>query len=123
MSPYLIAAVVLGTVAVARATRLLTSDAYPPAEALRRWWWNQTVGKGGWRAGWAPLLTDENAGAGCPFCAAPYLAAVNLTWAILADVPDTTGFWAQAWWACNLWLAVSYISAMIVVRDEPPADG
>lgn len=122
----LLAAAVVGTLAVARATRLVTADAYPPAVALRRWWFNVTVAKGGWRKGWAPLLTDDEAGHGCPFCAAPYAAAVSLAWALAsgahlrATVDLTT--WAGWWWVLSTWCAVSYLAAMIVVRDEPPAE-
>ena len=125
MTWQLAAAVVLGTVGVARATRLLVADAYPPAVALRRWWLNQTVMKGGWRAGWAPLLSGDDGSGGCPFCAAPYVAAVSLVWALLAGVQDpgiATGSWAWWWWVLNLWAAVSYAAAMLVVRDEPPAE-
>lgn len=117
----LAAAVLVGTIATARATRLLIADAYPPAAALRRWWFNQTVAKGGWRAGWAPLLTDDEAGNGCPFCAAPYIAAVNLGWVLAAGL-EWGPFWSTAWWVVNLWAAVAYAAAMIVARDEPPAD-
>jgi hypothetical protein len=100
-----ILAVIVGTVAVARATRLVTSDAYPPAVWLRIRWANAT---GSRRAtqDWAPLLE-------CPFCFAPYAAAVNLGWAWWSDL----GTW---WWLINVWAAVSYLAAMIVVRDEPP---
>lgn len=118
-----VVAFLLGSLAVARATRLVTADAYPPAEALRRWWFNQTIAKGGWREGWAPLLTDKDGGHGCPFCAAPYAAAVNLTWAYLAGVATGgTGGWVTAWWLVNLWAAGSYLASMVVVRDEPPAE-
>lgn len=112
----LLAAVVVGTVAVARATRLVTSDAYPPVQALRMWWINATEvrGNGTWREGWSPLAT-------CPFCFAPYAAAVNLTWALLAGL-EWGPWWSSAWWVVNLWAAVSYLAAMIVVRDEPPED-
>lgn len=108
-------AALVGTVAVARAVRLITSDAYPPMEWVRLWWVNHTEVKGGWREGWAPLLT-------CPFCAAPYAAAVDLTWAVLArhGLLTGTGTWGIAWWLVNGWAAVSYAAAMLVVRDEPP---
>lgn len=114
-------AVVVGILSTARATRLLVHDAFPPVNALRRWWFNQTVAKG--RPGWAPLLTDEHGGSGCPWCLAPWLTAINLAWALLAEVhtgpPDPT-LWAFTWWVLNGWLAASYVVSMIVVRDEPP---
>lgn len=114
MSPLLAAtALIVGTLAVARATRLATSDAYPPAVWVRVKWLNLTHnGK------WSPLLT-------CPFCFAPYAAAIDLAWALAVDLtafPDawSAGWW---WWVVNLWAAVSYVAAMIVVRDEPPEEG
>ena len=118
----LTAAFILGTIAVARATRLATSDGYPPAIAVRRWWWNQTIAKGDWRAGWAKLLVGHHPeDPGCPFCFAPYAAAVNLAWVLAAGV-GWDGFWSQAWWVVNLWAAGSYLSAAFVVRDEPPME-
>lgn len=106
--PALLIAAVVGTLAVARATRLVTADAYPPAEALRVWWSNRTDVHDGWRAGWGPLVT-------CPFCFAPYAAAVNLAWAYWSGL-------GTVWWLINVWAAVSYAAAMVVVRDEPPEE-
>lgn len=97
----LVVAAVVAVLAVGRATRLVTSDSYPPAEWARAKWINLT------RAGvWSELAT-------CPFCAAPYIAAGSLTWAWLSDL-----HWS--WWALHLWLALSYAASMVVVRDEPP---
>lgn len=101
-------ALLLGTIAVARATRLVTSDHWPPILWARmRWltWTAQTEA----RTAWADLAT-------CPFCFAPYAAAVDLGWATYWDLPI-------AWWLVNAWAALSYASAMLVVRDEPPAEG
>jgi hypothetical protein len=110
-------AFLIGSLAVARATRLVTSDAYPPAKALRVWWANKTEVHGGWRDGWAPLLT-------CPFCFAPYAAAADLAWALWSHAPalphlPAAGGW---WWVVNVWAAGSYLASMIVVRDEPPEE-
>lgn len=121
----LLAAFLLGVIAVARATRLVLHDHYPPAEAVRRWWWNQTVAKDDWRAPWHLLLVGEDpTKPGCPFCLAPYLAAVTLAVAIAGGVwsPDlgTLGGW---WWVLAVWAAGSYLSAMFVLRDEPPHEG
>lgn len=118
----LAAAYALAVVAVARATRLVIFDPYPPAAAARRWWWNQTIGRGGWRAAWHKLAVGEEPhDPGCPFCASPYITAVTLAVAIAGDVwtPDlgTVGGW---WWVAAVWASVSYLSAMLVLRDEPP---
>lgn len=124
----LLAAFVLGTLGVARATRLVTTDAYPPVEAIRIRWeiWhaNRDIEStrpgtlGSLRHGWAPLLT-------CPFCFAPYAAAVSLAWCYASgaysqfDGLTSSSGW---WWALNVWAAVSYLSAAFVVRDEPPEE-
>lgn len=108
---HLLAAAIVGTIAVARATRLVTSDGYPPAKAVRDWWIRVTH-DGPWS-----LLAE------CPFCFAPYAAAADLAWAAWvlpgSDPLDawSVGWW---WWIVNGWAAVSYLAAMIVVRDEPP---
>lgn len=116
----LLLAVATGTIAVARATRLITSDAYPPMVWLRVRFINWTLTGPDWRRGWQPL-------AECPFCVAPYAAAVNLAWAVWSGAPwavwhPTPTGWAGWWWLVNLWAAVSYLASMLVVRDEPPAE-
>lgn len=117
----LVFALFLGVIAVGRATRLAVHDHYPPAMAVRRWWFNQTVAKDDWRAGWALLLTNRDGEGGCPFCFAPYAAAVNLTWFLVsgADGGVDAGVWAAAWWAVNAWAAIAYLAAILVVFDEP----
>jgi len=122
MTPYELlihtVAFVIGSIAVGRAARLVVHDAYPPMQWLRDRWlvWTETDGKQSardrhrWLTGWSPLLT-------CPFCFAPYAAAVDLAWYLVAD-----GWWADAWWVVNVWAAVSYVAAMIVLRDEPPEE-
>lgn len=100
----LLTATVVGVLGIARATRLITSDAYPPSVWARAMWVNLT------RAGaWSEL-------AECPFCTAPYLTAGSMAWAWFTDLNWT-------WWVFHVWLAVSYLAAMIVVRDEPPEEG
>lgn len=106
----LLAAFIVGTIAVGRAARLVTHDSYPPVEWVRlRWltWTAQTER----REKWAALLT-------CPFCFAPYAVAVNLTWALTAGL-EWGSFWSSAWWVVNVWAAVSYLAAIVVVYDEP----
>lgn len=112
---YAVLAALVGTVGVARATRLVTSDAYPPAVWARRRWVNATGSRTATQD-WAPLLE-------CPFCFAPYAAAVNLAWCYLSGAwQGDPGPWALWWWLVNAWAAVSYAAAMVVVRDEPPAE-
>lgn len=108
----LLAAFVLAVIATARAARLVVHDAYPPAMAVRTWWINQTEVRGGWRADWAPLVT-------CPFCCAPYLAAVVLGVGMLAGIWQPGWSLAGVWWTGAVWASLSYLAAMLVVRDEP----
>lgn len=121
-------ALVIGTLAVARAARLVTSDAYPPMQHLRVWWvskhelrdYHHKNGKRRgyqWQYGWGPLLT-------CPFCFAPYAAAVDLAWAVAVPLDQWRDTWGAGWWwwIVNTWAAVSYLAAMVVVRDEPAAE-
>lgn len=105
-------AYVLAVIATARAVRLVVHDAYPPAEAVRLWWLNRTEVAGGWRASWAPLVT-------CPFCAAPYIAAVVQGVAMLAGIWSPAWSLAGVWWTLAVWASLSYLAAMLVVRDEP----
>lgn len=102
--PVAVAAAVVATLAVARFTRLVVFDDWPPVvwarDAYRR-----AVRFGDWDA----LVT-------CPFCFAPWVALADLVWAWTSGL---TGWWGGAWWAANLWFAVAYAAAMVVVRDEP----
>lgn len=117
---------------VARATRLWVYDAWPPVRWARdRFvaWAEQTVvkrdGKEGpgvprgypqltWRAGWAPLAT-------CPFCVAPWFALGSIAWACWSGLSIIT-LAGEGWWLLHTWFAMSYLAAMVVVRDEPPED-
>lgn len=96
-----VAAGLVGVLSVARLTRLVTADTYPPVKAVRDWWELRVTKSGPW----AELVT-------CPFCAAPYIAAVVLAWGWLSDLHTP-------WWVFNGWLALAYVAAMIVVRDTP----
>lgn len=94
----LVLAFIVGTVATGRVVRLLTQDSFPPIEWLRVRWVAYTGEKWG-------LLAE------CPWCAAPYVAAANVTWAWLSDL-------STAWWIANLIAAVAYLAAIIVIHDE-----
>lgn len=92
-------AVLVGTVATARLTRLIVHDTYPPAAWLRDRW-RALVRNGEWSN-----LVD------CHWCAAPYVAAVVLAAALLSDL-------AAWWWIIAGWLAGSYAAAYIVEHDD-----
>jgi hypothetical protein len=99
--PTLLAAVVVGTLAVARLTRLIVDDDWPIIVWFRSMWdrvWKQSP--------WVALIE-------CPFCVSPYIAAVSIAWAVLSEL-----HWS--WWLFHGWLAVAYLAAMVNVRDIPP---
>lgn len=95
-------AFVIGSIAVARATRLLVDDDFPPVMAVREWYMRHTSDK------WSLLVE-------CPFCAAIWFAIADTAWAFISDLHWT-------WWLLNFLLAGAYIAAMINVRDIPPED-
>lgn len=100
-----IALVVVAVLGAGRATRLIVHDTYPPAAAVREWWmrltWNRSRNEPG---GWSKLVT-------CHWCASPYVFAFVLFTAWLTDL-----HWG--WWLFWGWLAGSYLTAMVVERDE-----
>lgn len=107
----LAAAAVLAALATARVARLLIYDAFPPVEwaRLRYITWANRKGENTYRAKWAVLAT-------CPYCLAPYLAAINLGWALASGL-DWTAPWGAAWWLCNALAALAYVAAIIVAYD------
>lgn len=96
-------AIIVLVVSSARLVRLITSDKFPPMVWLRVKW-DDRFDKDGSGEGWGLLLH-------CPWCAAPYVVAANLAWALLSDLQP-------AWWVCNGWLAASYAASWIVFHDE-----
>jgi hypothetical protein len=96
----LVAATVVGIVAVARLTRLVVDDDWPPMVWFRRKWDRVTE-----NSNWSVLVE-------CPFCVAPYFAAAAIGWAVLSDL-----HWS--WWLFHGWLAVAYLAAMVNTRDIP----
>jgi hypothetical protein len=83
----------------ARLTRLLVADDFPPSVRARMWWDRVTHD-----GGWSKLVH-------CPWCAAPYIVALNLAAAWLSRSHP-------AWWVVNGWLAASYVASWIVFKDE-----
>lgn len=92
-------AVIIGTIAVARGTRLFVDDDMPLFKQFREWF-VITV-----RPPWNELIV-------CPFCTSVWLAGANTAWAFVSDLNWT-------WWFLNLLLASAYAAAMINVRDLP----
>jgi hypothetical protein len=93
------AAVVIGTLSVARLTRLLTQDSFPPSAWLRSKW--DAVTNDG---PWSTLVH-------CHFCFAPWAAVPVILWGWLSDLHIS-------WWLFNGWLAIAYLAALVVERDE-----
>ncbi len=97
-----IVAIIVGTVAVARATRLIVDEDMPIINWLVEKWiihipprWNEIPE--------------------CPWCTSVWMAMGSVTWAFLSDLHWT-------WWWLHLVLAGSYVAAMINVRDVPAQD-
>lgn len=101
-----LAAVAVAVLGVGRFTRLVTYDDYPPTTAIRLWW-VERVTKGN---GWAKLLT-------CLWCFAPWAMLASLAWLFLGLLYSPAV--VIAWFAFWGWLGVSYLTSMVVRRDEP----
>lgn len=104
-------AAIVAVIAVARVTRLVVHDSWPPMAWVRNRWvtWAEVRDNG-----WDLLLT-------CPFCFAPWAAAVSLGWGYWSGV-DPDRFWGIAWWLGHGWFTLAYLAAILVVRDEPADD-
>lgn len=96
----LLAAFVIGTLAVTRITRLIVDDDYPPV----RWATTQFAKRVPER--WGVLVE-------CPWCVAPYVTIVDILWAWGSGLHWT-------WWLGNVWAAVSWIASFLCLRDIPP---
>lgn len=105
----LAAAAVLSVLAVARVTRLVVFDDYPPVVYLRQRY-RQLVGYGAWEG----LVT-------CPFCFAPWAMLASVLWAWFGGL-DPSSWSGGLWWLGHLWFGLAYAASMVVVRDEPPED-
>lgn len=91
-------AVAVGVVSVARMTRLLTQDSFPPAAWLRSKW-DEITDDGPW----STLFH-------CPFCMSMWLALPVILWGWLSNLHIS-------WWLFNGWMAVSYLAAIVVMND------
>lgn len=131
MDTSLLVAFVLGVLATARLVRLVVHDQWPPILEARLFlmnWFIQREDRARergdadrrrWdpryllRFGWMPVIT-------CPFCFAPYAAAVVLAITIAVGIwsPDL-GTLTGWWWVLAVWAAGSYLASIVVVYDEP----
>lgn len=97
----------LGVLAVARLTRLIYFDDFPPSVFIRRQWDRLTktdpTTPTNIRVGWNKLMY-------CPYCLSFY---VGLAWAIWALGSD----FHWTWWAASAVLGGSYVAAIVVSSD------
>lgn len=94
-----LAAAAVGTLSIARLTRLVTQDSFPPSAWLRMKW---------------DAITDDGPWstlAHCHWCFSMWVTPPILLWGWLSSLHIT-------WWLFNGWMAASYVAAMIVERDE-----
>jgi hypothetical protein len=99
-----IAVAVLG---VGRLTRVIVHDDFPPAV----WWrikWSTWTHDGPW----SKLFL-------CWWCLSFWIALICVGWFLL--IPGSV-FFLWSWWIFWGSLALSYVAAMIIVRDEPGND-
>lgn len=94
-----VVAALVGILSVARLTRLVTIDTYPPVVWVRTTWDKITHD-----GPWSDLVH-------CPYCIAPYAAVPVLAWGYLSDL-----HWS--WWIFNGWLALAYAASVFVVRES-----
>ncbi len=95
-----ILAMVVAVFGVGRAVRAITYDDFPPSIWVRMTWSRITK-----HGPWAKL-------ASCFWCATPYVMAVCLAWGWFSSL-----HWS--WWMVWGWLAASYLSSIVLARDEP----
>lgn len=104
----LLLAVLVVVFGAGRLTRVLTYDLYPPTIALRSWW----IGKVTKGNGWAKL-------ADCFWCASPWVTAIAIGTFFLTPLQPWI-LWT--WWIFWGWLALAYVAAIVLARDEPAVE-
>lgn len=96
----MLAAIATAVLCVGRLSRIVVHDDFPPAAWVRSKWSAFTK-----YGTWSKLLT-------CFWCFTPWLMLFCLTWGILSSL-----HWS--WFAFWGWLGLSYLSSMVIARDEP----
>lgn len=95
----IVGAVIVGVFSIARLTRLVTQDSFPPSVWLRMKW-DDITNDGPWS-----ILAH------CHFCMSFWITIPIFLWGWLSDLHT-------AWWVFNGIFAASYAAAMTVERDE-----
>jgi len=96
----LVCAAVVAVLAVARFTRLIVDDDYPPTRWLTERFVRLVPEK------WGVLVE-------CSWCTSPYVAAIIVGWAWATDL-----HWS--WWFVNSIAALSWLAGFMNARDIPP---
>lgn len=120
MTPYIenpwlgILAVAAAVLGVGRLARVITYDEYPPAEWLRRKLTKllAPLDRRSARSGlspWSKIAT-------CFWCATPWVMLFAIGWFFLGLVVPWI---AVVWWVFWSWLGLSWVSSIILARDEP----
>jgi hypothetical protein len=105
--PHLLGLAVLTTILGAgRLTRVIVHDAFPPAIKLRMAW-DRLVGDGPW----SKLFH-------CWWCMSFWVTLFCVGWYFLGQI-DGWAWVNVAWWVFWGTLAMSYVAAIIIARDEP----
>lgn len=102
-------AILTGILGVARLTRIVVYDDFPPAIWLRMTV-ERLLDRGPYARAWSKIVT-------CWWCLAPWLALVCILWWMFL-VPLHPA-WLYAWWAWWGMLAGGYVATMVIVRDTP----
>lgn len=105
--PLLLLTIAVAVVGVARATRVVVYDSFPPAVWWRSRWAIWTDG-----TGWEKLFL-------CWWCLSVWVAALAVGWYIAGLY---VAWIAAAWWIFWGILALSYLAPMLIVRDGDPGD-
>ncbi len=102
--PLAVAATLTAILGVARLTRILVYDDFPPAAWWRATWEGITKGNS-----WNKLFN-------CWWCLSPWIALVCIGWWLVGTLVPWV---AVAWWVWWGMLAIGYVATMVIVRDEP----
>jgi hypothetical protein len=94
---------------VGRLSRVVVYDDFPASIKLRIWWGRITSRENGEDGPWTKLLN-------CFWCFTPWLTLVAMIWFALGTQFDWV---AWTWWLFWGWLGLSYLTSMLIARDEP----
>lgn len=103
-------ALLVGVLGVARLTRIVVYDEFPPSVWLRMTVTHALENRGPYARAWGKIVT-------CWWCLSPWLFLVCILWWMLL-IP-LHPFFMYAWWAWWGMLAGGYAATMLIVRDTP----